>query len=601
MKREDILGFVDFGARGAALGASLFVAGEAWFREVLTLPQALAWGAGLSAVSFAGAAVAGRAMRTYADLIFPAREPDPGEVEYQLPAWPEGPDLQVILGEDHDRPGGFCERPRWYTLPALGLFTGVAVLGATGAAKTAGVGLPVLRQFFEHAAADPARRCAGLIMDYKASLVRPARELAQQHGREADLILIGPDHPIRWNPIHAPELEPRVLAARVLAVLENLSGQSHAGDSSWVAENAGRIIENALGIIRITQGYVTLADIHAFLQELERALAGDAEQEKSPAQLMDEYLAGWHALLPEDLDSASRTQFQHHCAYFGREYIANDRKFRGIYLSEIARITQYFADPRYREQFSPRREDINFPGFRAAIDRGLIVVLDATAERFGPLANALGIFAKLEFQRAALARPDERRRNPAYNFERPLVFFCDEYQEFVSTGQQGDDQFFALCRESKTANFVMTQSRSSLVSKLGEIKTQVVLASLRSKVFLALSEPQDRQYAAQICGEDWGFVENVSASESIEAANLTAGGQFLGRQTTVAESRNLSRQKLNRFEPTTFRDLPTFSAVVSGFDGRQALPPKLIYLKPFFRARDERYRDFIQEFGRADT
>jgi hypothetical protein len=589
-----------------AITATAFLSGGEWTLSVLNaalqapgfppgLPFSPITNAIISIVAggfFAGAAwhITGVAHARIAHF-FP--EKDPENVTYSLPPWPDSPGgISFVLGESHHGlKSGYSLNPCWYTLPAMGLYTGVAALGATGSAKTAGVLRPALNQFLAYTAADPAARAGGLIMDYKASLVAPTIEAATAAGRQSDLLIIGPDQPHKWNPIHAPELEPRVIAGRLLAILENMSGQSNTGKTAWIAAGASNIIEHAIGIIRQATNYITIRDLHEFVTGLDSAInASD-----TPAAAAQAYLAGFHQLFTtQQPDAAAQAAYSWHETYFLTEYPAQDGEYRAIYVSEITRITQYFADPKYRDKFSPPLPDIDFNGFYDAINTGKIVVLDANADLYGPLSNALGIFLKLDFQRAMLARPPRHRENPDYNFSRPMLLIIDEYQEFVSAGQTGDPQFFALSRESKAVCLVATQSRASLVQKIGDEKTRVLLASLRTKIFLALTDPADTKYAAEVCGEDWQQVENVNISESVQGAGLAGAGQLVGDASTVAESRSLNSQKVNRFEPVAFRDLPTFTAIVSGFDGKQALPPERILLKPYFRPKSETYRVFLE-------
>lgn len=598
----------------AIVVAAVTVTGGGWSYHVLSAVldsptyAAQTGGGGVGALAFAGAIAASAALfgmaadyvashtRTITRLMMPALEPSPESVNYRLPPWTEPREnFALVMGEDHGTKQGYSRRPRWYSLPALGLYTGAFVVGPPGTGKTAGILRPALNQLFAWKPGDDGQKMAGLVMDYKASLVPPVREAAARNGRTDDLLLIGPSHQVRWNPLHAPELEPRVLAGRILAVLENMSGQSSKGDTAWIVDNASRVAEHAIGIVRTATGYVTLQDVHEFITGISANLDNAAEDE-TPARAADAFLVPYDALFKSN--GGDNIAYQHHRRYFVQEFAGIESRYRTIYINELQRVTQYFVDPKYTELYSPRETEINYPGAAEAIDRGLVTVLDATVDKYGTLATMLGVFLKLDFMRAAIARPQRHRDDPKYNFTRPLLFLCDEYQEFATTGDQGDDSFYAVCRESKVVSIVATQSRASLVRRLGEDRTKVLLASLRTKIFLALSDPTDAEWAAKVCGEDWAEVENTSVNESVQGAKLTAGGGFLGKDTTVSQNYSLNRQKINRFEPAAFRDLPAFAAIISGFDGAAALPPARIYLKPYFRPAWERYREFIQGFGK---
>ena len=597
-----------------AVVAAVTVTGGGWSYDVLSAVlnspayAAQTSGGGASPWAVAAAVTASAALfgvavdyavshaRTIGRLILPNLKPEPENTRYKLPPRPDlGETFALAVGEDHATKQGYSSQARWYGLPALGLYTGTFVVGPPGTGKTAGVLRPALNQLFSFQPDNANRKFAGLVMDYKASLVPPVIEAAARNGRTGDLMLMGPGREVRWNPLHAPELEPRVLAGRILAVLENMPGQSSKGDTAWIVDNASRVAEHTIGTVRTATGYVTMQDVHEFISGLSSAL-DNATEEETPAQAADSFLAVYDTLFKST--GGDNIVYQHHRRYFVQEFAGIESRYRTIYINELQRVTQYFVDPKYTELYSPREAEINYPGAAEAIDRGLVTVLDATVDKYGALATMLGIFLKLDFMRAAIARPQRHRDDPTYNFTRPLLFLCDEYQEFATTGDQGDDSFYAVCRESKVISIVATQSRASLVRRLGEDRTKVLLASLRTKVFLALSDPTDAEWAAKVCGEDWSEIENTSINESVNGASLTAGGGFLGKDTTVSQNYSLNRQKVNRFEPAAFRDLPAFSAIVSGFDGAAALPPARIYLKPYFRPTDETYRDFIRDFGK---
>jgi hypothetical protein len=52
---------------------------------------------------------------------------------------------------------------------------------------------------------------------------------------------------------------------------------------------------------------------------------------------------------------------------------------------------------------------------------------------------------------------------------RPVLFLCDEYQAFATTGENepsGDEKFFSLARQARCIPLLATQSISSLRSAL---------------------------------------------------------------------------------------------------------------------------------------
>ena len=87
---------------------------------------------------------------------------------------------------------------------------------------------------------------------------------------------------------------------------------------------------------------------------------------------------------------------------------------------------------------------------------------------------------------------------------RPVLFVCDEYQAFATTGENepsGDEKFFSLARQARCIPIVATQSISSLRSTLPGESWRTLLQGLRTKIFLALSDDFSAQMAADLCGK----------------------------------------------------------------------------------------------------
>jgi hypothetical protein len=67
------------------------------------------------------------------------------------------------------------------------------------------------------------------------------------------------------------------------------------------------------------------------------------------------------------------------------------------------------------------------------------------------LARAIGTMLKQDFQRAVLNRIPQMSAEPRIP-ARPVLFLCDEYQAFATTGENepsGDEKFFSLARQAR--------------------------------------------------------------------------------------------------------------------------------------------------------
>ena len=91
---------------------------------------------------------------------------------------------------------------------------------------------------------------------------------------------------------------------------------------------------------------------------------------------------------------------------------------------------------------------------------------------------------KQDFQRAVLNRIHTMTTDLSPT-RRPVMFVCDEYQAFATTGENepsGDEKFFSLARQARCIPIVATQSISSLRSTLSGESWRTLLQGLRTKI-----------------------------------------------------------------------------------------------------------------------
>lgn len=505
---------------------------------------------------------------------------------YDMPVWPSAMTgkLNIVVGEEHEQDGTYVPKPAWYTLPENGLFGNIGVFGSIGTGKTASFAYPALRQFFEYRSDDADFRFGGLIMDVKGDFFAATREMARDFGRLKDLIAIKPGGRYKWNPIHSPHLDAEVLAGRLVSVYENMTGDNGGGDSAWITQGVLKLLTHSIGVYRFAFGYVTIRDI----DELISASSVHVEEGEDPvlAQIFRFAERVEERILKGVLNEGERRDYEYHSRFFTNEWRYENPKNKATVISAATIVTGLFSKPEIAKTFCPKEKEIDFPGFDEVINSGFIVGLDMPDSRYGVMAQAIGTMLKLEFQRSALGRVSRRADDPTTNTKRPLLFMADEYQNFVSSGgkgAEGDDAFYALSRQSRCVSIVLTQSPVSLESKIGETKSRVILASLRTKVFLALTDPKDAELAASMCGKDWIDRETSAYQEQIQSASWSPiNNTFSGKGSTVSQNLSYSQQHSHIIEPVMFQRLRLFEAIVVGFNGVQQREPWKIYLKPDF-------------------
>ena len=233
------------------------------------------------------------------------------------------------------------------------------------------------------------------------------------------------------------------------------------------------------------------------------------------------------------------------------------------------------------------------PSLEHLIESGKVLCLNMPVSANPALARAIGVMLKQSWLQALLRRPSEIRQSPDRYF-RPAVFLCDEYQAFATVGESdpcGDEKAFALSRQSRCIPIVATQSISSLRSVTGSGEAwRTLLQTLRTKIFLSLSDDSSARIASDMCGQ----VERLKASYSYNESHARAGvSLFSGApgsgKSSLGASKSYQARMEPLFRPKIFAELDTCQAVILPYDGKRNLPAQRVYLKPFFLPRDSGY------------
>jgi len=522
-----------------------------------------------------------------------AVETSPPLLVYRLPPWPEANAPQFVIGEEHHRDGTLCSSPRWGVIPQKGLQGSVLAVGAPGSAKTAAVILPLLEQLTEYRAHDPARKVALFGLDRKGSLAGEMQKIAARHGRARDVVVLrlgGPKLNLLSDALPAP-----VLASALVAANSLRQTSANHDEPEWIKSGVYRIFWHAIGILRLAHGTVTLRDLSEILSGSLRADAPPDDPNAVPQALADE-LARYDQAFQTRLNrgdfpdrAAAEAEFECHASYFERQLVRMNPRNKATLIDAALDLVEPFASPELAETFCPTVSA--FPGLSTLMEEGQIVVF-APDERLGRAAITIAILLKLEFQRAGLGRI-QRAEATGEPISRLWAFVADEYQSFVTVGEEGDDAFVALSREALITNIFATQSLAGLQARIGEARLRTLLGAIRSKLFLTLTDPTDCQLASRIAGEIYRQVQTTSFSEANKDARLNPLTDTLqAGSTTVSEQRSYNEQLRPDFLPVAFSRLNAFEAIACLYDGARQRPPVKLYLKPAFLPRELPHNQF---------
>ena len=233
------------------------------------------------------------------------------------------------------------------------------------------------------------------------------------------------------------------------------------------------------------------------------------------------------------------------------------------------------------------------PPLDELIESGKVLALNMPAGTNPALSRAIGVMLKNAWLQALLRRPAEMKKSPG-SYYRPAVFICDEYQAFASVGEDdpsGDEKSFALTRQCRCIPIVATQSISSLRSVLGSSEAwRTLLQTLRTRIFLSLSDDASAQTASTLCGQ----VAKIKPSYTITESGRQSGVSLLSARAgngrgSVGASKSFREQREAVFQPRDFTLLSNCQAICLPYDGAQSLPARRVYLKPHYLDRKLSY------------
>ena len=555
-------------------------------------------------------------------------------------------ELYLVIGEVHHpkRPEPAPD-PHWLIVPGRGLFTGIAIFGAIGSGKTSGCMYPFAEQVLAYRAQDAEHRISGLVLEVKGDFCSKVRGILEKHGRAEDYIEVALDSPYRYNPLHN-DLEPYALAYGIASLLNNLFGR---GKEPFWQQAYTNLVKFIILLHKVLYDYVTLFDVYECAinpHKLEARIAeGEQQFGASDYILLDDagYIAhrelnrfAWERVeatswmkapasaelrrfldskrVPYDIQTESgtadpprdvdveeqdrRERFEAVKRWFNDDWRRIEPKLRTSIVEGISVFLSLFDDnPAVKRTFCPPKEcydpvanhDARYgtplSSFSTLIEQGKVCALNFPVGANPGLAKAIGTMLKQDFQRAMVGRIPEIEQHPEKHW-REVLFLCDEYQGFATTGESdptGDEKFFALSRQAKCIAIVATQSISSLRSTLPGESWRTLLQTFRTKIFLTLSDDFSARTASELCGKEEQLKLHYSISENGQDARVSMlTGRSTAHRATISTSKSYNVQRDWVFESKIFAELKNAQSIVLAYDGLNPMPPRYCYLKPYY-------------------
>ena len=446
-------------------------------------------------------------------------------------------------------------------IPEKGLYQNFLITGTIGSGKTSSAMYPFTKQLLKYNSENSSDKVGMLILDVKGNYYNQVKNYVDLYGLQDDLVVIGLNSGIFYNPLHKPNLKPIVLANRLKTILTLFSENN--SESYWL-DKAEQILAEAIKLCRLyNDNYVTFSELHKLITV--------------PGYYKDKIDVLKALFISSKLNNKQIYELNECLNFFQKEFEALDSRTKGILVSEITRITNTFiSDYDVFSTFSPDKNKLNFLGFEDVIKSGKIVVLNMNVSEYSLLSKIIATYLKLDFQTEILS-------SLSNGTDRKTAFICDEYDKYCT---KTDSDFFSLSRESKCINIVSTQSYSSLKSALkDEASVKVITQNLINKIWFRTDDIFTIEEAQKQLGKEQKKKFSKTVSESAKETNFSYITNTLNScNSNISESYNSYFQSEYIYDTNFFtRELETFTALTFLSDGNKIFEPRKFQMLPYFK------------------
>ena len=373
---------------------------------------------------------------------------------------------------------------------------GWLITGDTGSGKTSSGINQLAHQVFQN---EP--NWGGLCIDEKGVYWETLAAMAQQYGREKDLIhlRIGDDRPdANSQPPHRFNLTcDRTIPFMTYAkfVVDTATSLGQGGDKGFFKSQSQIHITFALELLFELRRPVTLAGAAEMLTDTD-----------SLRMRVDN--------LGDLVETPRRAAIRGH---FLNRYINNQpaEQIGGV-RETIGNYLQYFMTPEVAEIFCAEKSTFDF----SAIDAGKIILV-TMPQKFQTERRYVNTFLKLLFYNHALRRFDQPKAERAGN--NLLILWADEAQRFMTASEDGTSDYNCVdvIREAGATVIAAAQSTTSLIPPLGNDKSRVLTLNLRNRMIFRSADEADAVQAADFLGKKTVMKRSWGSSAGKRSVNYS--------------------------------------------------------------------------------
>lgn len=389
----------------------------------------------------------------------------------------------------------------------------------------------------------------GIFLCVKTEDAQAYIKLAVQYGRAQDLIIV--DDSFRWkfNFLDYLSKHPTAglsgnLTHLFMQTIEVANRSSHnTGDRFWI-DLCRKLVQALIDLISLSNAPLSVQNMVELLHDVEqyKYLSAEEKEQFFQASFMGNVLA--EAKINADSRGQSEWyRFEASTDFLMKEWLTMGDKQASSVLSVFTNISDMFMRDPLRTLLS---SDSNFSLDQTFTDSKLII-LALPIDLYQREGLVFQNLMKLIYQRICLLRDIKLHPTP--------VFICaDEYSNFITGGEYGDDNFLSRCRSYRVINLYAAQAISQYYSILpgdkGKAMTHSILSNLSLKVFHNLSDTETAEYASKLFGDSYIWENTIS-----DNSGLNYSSDKVSRSSSDGISRR--REKRPRVLPTEFTTLRT--------------------------------------------
>lgn len=451
------------------------------------------------------------------------------------------------------------------------LYKNILITGSIGSGKTSSAMYPFTKQLIEYCCSSFREKIGFLILDVKGNYYFKVKEFAKKCNRLKDVITIEVGGFYKYNPLDKPNLSSFVLANRLKTILLLFSPNN--SESYWI-DKAEQILECFIDFCRIyNDNYVSFEEIHHLVTDYN--------------YFLDKCKVARGVFTSGLLSNKDCYLLLHAISFLNNDFFSLDERTFNLLKSEITRITDLFvSDYDVNKTFCPKKNEINFSGFKDVLNKGKIVVLNMNIAKFKNLSRVIAAYLKLDFQTDVLSSLSSSHIN---KFKRTTCFISDEYQEYVTSS---DADFFSQSREARCINIVSTQSYTSIVNALkNQNSSKVIIQNLVNKIWFRSDDIFTIEEAQKQIGKvDKKRVSKTFSENAKSSYYSFVLHSFLSDNSSLSESVNSYVQSDFAYDYSFFsQNLNTFSALSFLADDNNVKVLKLNMI-PYFENNLKNYR-----------